>query len=514
MWRLALLSLPLLAVSIIIGALSSRADTPAPTAEPSASEAPMPSDSPAPSPEPTPGPLTPAPTPSAPVYPGSLKSGDWVQVTGTDSCLNVRTQPGLALPYQEADPATLVLNCLPDGFIGRLSTDTLWQGQTPAPIYADGHWWWQLFAQGWVAEDWLAFHHEGSPFWPPRSDLASAGYIAYIGKDGNIWVMYADGSEPRLVLARSSDSESFNSLNWSPSGELLLFSVYNWSGGAPQYSVRVVDLSGSVLANLPGLMAAAWAPKGDRLAAVRVTGEGLGPYGTPVVVDLATGGQMSLGPANFRTSEAAAWSPDAQSLAFVCVSWTSSRLAPDGSVVEESVECGGDGLRVVAADGSNPRLVLPFDPQQGISYSNPSWSPNGDTIALSTYSDATGCRGYTLLDVNSGATRLCFRFPPAGGLGGGCGIGVTAGANAWTEDGRYFLYHGMFGAGQNGVYINEIATEQTTLIPVVPVSYISVASSGRQLTFAGASNIWVADIDGSDPAPIAEGSSPVWQPTH
>ena len=516
MRRLALLSLPLatliLAVGLTGGGPSSQATEPSPAPSPSVTILPV---EPTPDVTPSPSPVDPSPVPSpAPpaAYSGPLKLGDWIQVTGTDSCLNVRNQPGLTLPYPEADPATLILNCLPDGFIGRLSTDTLWQGHTAVPIFADGHWWWHLFAQGWVAEDWLTFHHEGSPFWPPRSDLASAGYIAYIGKDSHIWVMNADGSEPRLVFARSGDSESFGSLNWSPSGELLLFSAYNSAGGGPQYSVRIVDLSGAVLANLPGLMAAAWAPSGNRLTAIRVTGEGLGPYGTPVVVDLATGQEISLGPPNFRTSVAAAWSPGGQSLAFVCVSWTSSNVAPDGSVIEESIACGGDGLRVVSADGSNPRVILPFDAQRGVSYSNPAWSPNGTTIAVSTNSDATGCRGYSLLDVTTGAMRSCFRFPPAGGLGGGCGIGITAGANAWTNDGRYFLYHGMFGAGQNGVYINDVATEVTTLIPILPVSYISVAPSGQQLAFAGAGNIWVADMDGSDPSPIAEGSSPVWQP--
>ena len=55
------------------------------------------------------------------------------------------------------------------------------------------------FRQGWVAEDWLKFHHEGSPFWPPRPELAAAGLIAYIGKDNGVWLMNADGSDQRLL---------------------------------------------------------------------------------------------------------------------------------------------------------------------------------------------------------------------------------------------------------------------------------------------------------------------------
>jgi len=160
MRRLAFLSLPLLAFVLAGGGTPGLdADTPSPSPSPS------PSAEPSPSPLPSPTPVLeekgpPAqkddfapPTSPNPDYQGSLKPGDWVQVTGTGDCLNVRLFPGsppppppdAALPPDFQTPDN-VINCLPDGFVGRLAQ---WD-QQQMPVSADGHWWWNITGVGWV----------------------------------------------------------------------------------------------------------------------------------------------------------------------------------------------------------------------------------------------------------------------------------------------------------------------------------------------------------------------------
>ena len=276
---------------------------------------------------------------------------------------------------------------------------------------------------------------------------------------------------------------------------------------------RVVGTKGELIAEYPGLAAAAWSPDGGRLAALRVKdmAEMMGYYATPVVLDLASGVETEVGPLGFYDT-APAWDPDGRSLAFTCVSTVRSVYGADGSVQsEERMDCHGDGLRVVSVDGSDPRVLLPFSPEDGMYYRNPSWSPMGDTIAVSSHSDSGDCRGYLLVDAQTGAVRTCFPLPPPGGLGGRCGS-YEDGVSDWSLDGRHLIYHWEFGAGSNGVWITDAATAEARLIPIAPASFVTLASSGRHLAFGAGGFVWAADLDGSNLTLLAEGYSPAWQP--
>jgi len=436
-----------------------------------------------------------------------------VQVTGTDSCLNVRMQPSLAPAYPEGDASTAVMNCLPDGFIARLGYGVTLSGQQ-MPVNADGHWWWYLLGQGWAAEDWLAFHHEGGMPYPARSELAGAGLIAYIGADQNIWVMTADGNGQRIIATRANEQQSFSQLQWSPLGNLLGFTVLEYGSASPRRLTRIVDTNGAVVAEHPGLVEALWSPDGTKLSAIQYDGEGgLGGYhGKPVVIDLASGAVTALGPSNYILS-AAAWSPDGSQLAYACVSSTSSEAQADGTVKEIQVDCGGDGVRLVTADGVHSRVLVPFDNSSAHSYASPSWSPDGQTISLSSYpASETGCRGYKTVNVTSGALSGCIALPPWGGFGGGCGGSSETGATDWSPDGRYLAYHSMYGAGANGVYLRDLATGTTRVIPSNQPSSISFSSDGSHLAFGNAGYIWVVDPDGTGLAVLGAGYSPAWQP--
>ena len=515
MWRLTLLLLPVMTILLTgfaggspSAGLPQTPSPPAPTARPSP---PFPSPSPLPSPEPQPA-ISPARLPAAsPTYSGTLKSGDWVQVAGTGACLNVRTQPGVPRQEEEAGSSNPVLNCLPDGFTGWLG-DGAWGG--PQPVYADGHWWWNMLGQGWVAEDWLAFHHAGGYPWPERPDLADAGSIAYIGPDNNVWLMRADGSTPRLLAQRGGDNDYFSSLSWSPSGDRLALTVSRWSEGeGSQTSTRIIDVNGTLLAEFPGLASARWSPDGRRLSALRVAalGEMMGYHATPMVIDLASGSETPVGPHSMYDSSPA-WSPDGSSLALICTSMSMQTYAPDGTPTGEvRMDCNGDGLRVAAADGSGFHLILPFQPEDGVYYNSPAWSPTGESIAVSSLWSSGSCNGYVLVDAETGELGSCFELPPPGGLGGRCGSSED-GAVDWSADGRHLIYHWEFGAGANGVWIVDVATGDRKLVPAVAAASVTVAADGQHMAFDAAGYVWLADMGGSNVTLLGQGAAPVWQP--
>jgi len=70
----------------------------------------------------------------------------------------------------------------------------------------------------------------------------------------------------------------------------------------------------------------------------------------------------------------------------------------------------------------------------------------------------------------------------------------------------------MYGAGTNGVYIRDVATGATRVIPSNQPSSISISSDGAHLAFGNAGYVWVVDPDGTGLAVLVAGYSPAWQP--
>jgi WD40 repeat protein len=426
-----------------------------------------------------------------------------VQITGTGSCLNLRWEP--LIPTTQPDGTTYanVINCLPDGFIGRL--DASGGGRATIPVLESGRWWWHILGQGWAAEEWLTFHHQSGIPWPGRPDLANAGLIAYIGADNGLWVVNADGGNARPLLGWDPN-RWVQSVRWSPLGDHLAISIGRTDG---TQATLVVDVNGTVISEIAGLAEQNWSPSAGHLAGVKQTPNGAGGFqATPIVLDLATGAESAIGPATY-SYPAPVWSPDGSSLAFICTSGYVT--LPDGTVViEEGRDCHGDGLRVVSADGSNPRVLLPTGPQGDGGYLfGPAWSPSGTTIAITSMRPGS-CNGYALVDVASAAVTACVSPPGMESfVGGGCG-GPGMSAATWAADGR--LVFSAPAAGHSGLFVHDAGSGAQTFIPTMSTSQISVTSDGMNLTFGSGGFIWVAGLDGSNLTLLAEGHSPAWQP--
>ncbi len=436
----------------------------------------------------------------------------WVQVTGTDSCLNARITPGLTFDYGEGPQPVAVQNCLPDGFIGRLAAQG-WDVSTSPPVQADGHWWWQVLGQGWMAEDWLAFYHEDAVPFPPRPELAGAGLIAFVRQDG-VWIANADGTGARRLVETDLNTEYVATVRWSPDGSSLAYSRTRWDKPPGEQTLtRIITPDGAVIAEYPGIAEPGWSPDGAYLSGLRVEQlGGLGGYtARPVIIELASGAETAVAPTAFNLS-GPVWSPDSASVALVCQSYSYQEQLPDLTVRDVSVDCEGDGLRIVPVAGGPARIVLAFDSSSSATYSNPSWSPDGRTIAMYTSGIGAPCRGYALVDVASGVISTCLPLPADGYSGFICGGSAESGASDWSPDGRSLAYHWQAQTNETGVAVVNVATGERRMVPIAGAASLAFAPDGQHLVFGAAGYIWVADIDGGGLTLLGEGNLPAWQP--
>lgn len=461
---------------------SSPSTTPSPTAEPSLTPVPtwIPMEAPLATvflPIETPAPLGWSPPAW---YSGTLRPGVWVRITGTDSCLNVRSGPGLYVHQPEGDTDMPVLNCLPDGFVGQLSfgPNNVWSPGQELPIQADSYAWWNVLGQGWVAEEWLAFVQDGDTPFPVRPELSDTGLIAFVRSDG-VWVANADGSGSRLIYPVQNEKAGIGAVRWSPDGRLIAVGINRWDTVTNSSATVIIDVDGVLVAEYPGLQDSNWSPDGRYLSAIRYD---VNPNGgsTPVVFDMTTGIETVVGPGTFY-SRAPEWAPDGSAVVFMCWSNFWQESLPDGTIIEHENDCGGDGLRIVSLIDGSVRVILPVDTSGTIRYDSPAWSPDGTLITV--YETGGDCEGYALIDVASGTRSSCLPLPEVASYGYSCGGGYEGGASDWSPDGQTLAYHWQFRAGQNGVALVNIATGERNMILSTQASSVSFSGDGAHLTF-------------------------------
>jgi len=177
------------------------------------------------------------------------------------------------------------------------------------------------------------------------------------GLTTNLWIMGADGSDARVLVA-ADEGVHLIAPTWSPDGERIAFAIVD----RPSAKLAIVHADGTGEIELGEVAAAGdpialrWSPVGDRLL-VELFGD--------LTVALATFDLATLELASLGLGSEADWSPNGQSIVFV-----------------SRDEDGVPGVTtIMAADG---REATPLDPlaELGILGFAPVWAPDGSRIAF------------------------------------------------------------------------------------------------------------------------------------
>jgi hypothetical protein len=196
----------------------------------------------------------------------------------------------------------------------------------------------------------------------PRGAPLAVSTIAYTQVDGtrwNVWLVEADGSNPRALTNENEDKARLPVI--SPDRTAVAYTVETGAG----WELRVSDSAGTASRVITTEMAsdgrATWSPDGGRLAFVADPGGAKDVY----VYDLATGEMTNL--TNTPEDDGdPAWSPDGTRIAY----WSRGVDGPD--------------IWTIPVDGGTPTQVT----QQPGDDADPSWSPDSERIAFA--SDRTG----------------------------------------------------------------------------------------------------------------------------
>lgn len=419
-------------------------------------------------------------TATGPAYTGDLRPGVWVRVEGSGDCLNFRVS--------HSDQSYSPINfCQADGFEGYI---------VDGPVYEDGRWWWAIAGQGWATEDFLRFFREEDLSTRVVAELGGLGHIAFVGSDGDIWLMDADGSDRRRLVDVPSRStpegqSGVGHLAWRPDGGALLYNSYSFSPGeGEKYSIHVVDHDGRLLREIADGTSGYWSPDGQRLSYLRhVVGTGCGlTTATPVVLDLVSGSEIAIGQ-ELAYAEAGKW-----------------RAGGEQLVLRSEA-----GVQLLEADGSGSQTIATEPECKG---SAPNWAPDGERLSLRSH--AEDCVGYLVYRLQTHERELCAPQPLPGERGGRHGS-PEDGQTDWSPDGRYFAYHTEFATvNGNGVYVVDSRTGAQAQLAVTDALLVSFAPDSRHLTFTsygtGGGLVWMGDAETGTVLLLAEGTEAAWAP--
>lgn len=312
------------------------------------------------------------------------------------------------------------------------------------------------------------------------------GRLIAFSRQGEIWLMNADGSGQRL-LARGGSHPT-----WSPNGRTIAF-----DGGGPGecppeafrcghlVAVWTVRVDGSALRRHDAASRnASWSPSGRRIAYEG----GIDPYGDAHGIRVAN---VDGGNARWvaRAGSQPAWSPNGRLIAY----------------------SGKRGIEVVRPDGTGRRRLA----ARGWS---PTWAPRGNRLAYACgrpHAPEGAEMTFTLCVVDAagqGRRTVARRVTISSSEGG-----RSREEAAWSPRGLRLSYvspEGIFVVGANGRGRRRVASKERTLL----VSGLAWSPDGRRLSFAQTRNhndleIYTSGADGSGAKQLTRNSVEDLQPS-
>ena len=77
---------------------------------------------------------------------------------------------------------------------------------------------------------------------PKQAISPDGSHIAFVKDGRELWLMGADGEEPRKILA--SGSPEYQSIAWSPTGQRLAYTRFRGTAAKAEVTIETCDLAG------------------------------------------------------------------------------------------------------------------------------------------------------------------------------------------------------------------------------------------------------------------------------
>jgi TolB protein len=359
--------------------------------------------------------------------------------------------------------------------------------------------------------------HNADPVWRPvPPPIPPEVHIAYLGQDGNVWLITSDGSERRQVTNDGVRNWSVDGVAkyccplWSPDGQMLAFEKHILDSGYQEHLLVYSLLEDQIRALVAdsSLLGFDWTPDSSAIVYAssvpeaywgREDGESIAVNGL-WQVNVTTGERTELVPPRGGYPLAAPkWSPDGRYLGFVevefyegpqpfavydfadnsYIAWREAigllDWAPDGDFIVYDATYYGESIGITRADPlgeSRMRLTIANPPALDMA---PLVSPTGDHVAFTRYgADASLPQLWVMASDGSGAAVLG-SYPISLDFGSGP---VVYSGYSWAPDGEWL-------AVVNGLSL--------AVLHATPEIYLVHRQSGRSVMLVG-------------------GAWPVWQP--